>query len=168
MQFEAADRLVLVTDGVLEAGAPGPECAEDRLYTAPAGRMARHDRSVTSPAALPAEVEPAVFDAQRLAAVERTGLLDSAASELFDSLTSLATQLLHAPMAFLTLVDDRRSFWLSTDGVADGRENPVEESFCQYVIADRAPLVIGDATADTRVCNNPGAFPFSWTPDYAA
>ncbi len=96
-----------------------------------------------------------MFDAQRLAAVERTGLLDSTASELFDSLTSLATQLLHAPMAFLTLVDDRRSFWLSTDGVAGARENPVEESFCQYVIADRAPLVIGDATADTRVCNNP-------------
>lgn len=86
--------------------------------------------------------------------VERTGLLDSAASELFDSLTSLAARLLHAPMAFLTLVDDRRSFWLSTDGVADGRENPVEESFCQYAIADGAPLVIGDATADTRVCNN--------------
>ena len=96
-----------------------------------------------------------MFDAERLAAVERTGLLDSAASELFDSLTSLAARLLHAPMAFLTLVDDRRSFWLSTDGVPDGRENPVEESFCQYVIADRAPLVIGDATADTRVRNNP-------------
>jgi GAF domain-containing protein len=100
-------------------------------------------------------VEPAVFDAQRLAAVERTGLLDSAASESFDSLTCLAARLLHAPMAFLTLVDDRRSFWLSTDGVAEGRENPVEESFCQYVIADGAALVIGDATADTRVCNNP-------------
>lgn len=121
----------------------------------PAGRMAGHDRSVTSPAALPAEVEPAVFDAQRLAAVQRTGLLDSAATESFDSLTCLAARLLHAPMAFLTLVDDRRSFWLSTDGVAEGRENPVEESFCQYVIADGAALVIGDATVDTRVCNNP-------------
>lgn len=96
-----------------------------------------------------------MFDGQRLAAVERTGLLDSATSEVFDSLTSLAAQLLDAPMAFLTLVDDRRSFWLSTDGVADGRENPVEESFCQYVIADRAPLVIGDAAADARVCHNP-------------
>ncbi len=31
MQLKAGDRLVLVTDGVLEAGAPGPEFGEDRL-----------------------------------------------------------------------------------------------------------------------------------------
>ena len=34
-------------------------------------------------------------------------------------------------------------------------QNPVEESFCQYVIADRAPLVIDDATVDPRVRDNP-------------
>ena len=31
VQLKAADRLVLVTDGVLEAGAPGPEFGQDRL-----------------------------------------------------------------------------------------------------------------------------------------
>ncbi|MDQ3432597.1 MAG: serine/threonine-protein phosphatase, partial [Actinomycetota bacterium] len=31
VQLKAGDRLVLVTDGVLEAGAPGPEFGEDRL-----------------------------------------------------------------------------------------------------------------------------------------
>lgn len=31
VQLQAGDRLVLVTDGVLEAGAPGPELGEDRL-----------------------------------------------------------------------------------------------------------------------------------------
>lgn len=31
VQLQAGDRLVLVTDGVLEAGAPGPEFGEDRL-----------------------------------------------------------------------------------------------------------------------------------------
>ena len=31
VQLKAADRLVLVTDGVLEAGAPGPEFGYDRL-----------------------------------------------------------------------------------------------------------------------------------------
>ncbi len=100
-------------------------------------------------------VEPAVSDRRRLEAVASTGLLDSASSRSFDSLTALARQLLRAPMAFLTLVDDRRSFWLSTDGVPEGRENPVEQSFCQYVIADRAPLVVADATVEARVSGNP-------------
>lgn len=104
-----------------------------------------------------ADVEPSVFDPDRLEAVHATGLLDTATQDAWQGLTSLATRLLHAPMAFLTLVDDQRSFWLSTDGVdrTVATQNPVEESFCQYVIADRAPLIINDATANPRVCHNP-------------
>ena len=98
-----------------------------------------------------------MFDPVRLHAVRGTGLLDAATQDAWQGLTALAARLLHAPMAFLTLVDDERSFWLSTEGVdrSLATQNPVEESFCQYVIADRAPLVIDDATADARVCNNP-------------
>ena len=100
----------------------------------------------------------AVDDPDRLDAVRRTGLLDAAADELWDGLTTLASRLLGAPMAFMTMVDDNRSFWLSTAGVdtdATGRENTVEQSFCQYVIADRAPLFIDDATNDPRTRTNP-------------
>ena len=98
-----------------------------------------------------------MFDPARLQAVRETGLLDAATRDAWQGLTALAARLLHAPMAFLTLVDDERSFWLSTEGIdrSVATENPVEESFCQYVIADRAPLFIDDATADQRVCANP-------------
>jgi GAF domain-containing protein len=104
-------------------------------------------------------VEPAVLDPARLAAVERTGLLDSAKQDSWDGLTALAARLLRAPMAFLTVVDAERSFWLATCGVdtsAPGsRQNPVSESFCQYVIADRAPFAVGDAAAHARTASNP-------------
>jgi serine phosphatase RsbU (regulator of sigma subunit) len=109
---------------------------------------------------------PHLLDPQRLAAVEATGLLDSdrwdpglldaAAAQSWDRLTGLAARLLRAPMAFLTLVDDKQSNWLSCVGVeeAAGWSNPVEESFCQYVIADRAPFVVGDAAAHPRTQGN--------------
>ncbi len=42
VQLIAADRLVLVTDGVLEAGAPGPEFGEDRAVRAAARHRTAH------------------------------------------------------------------------------------------------------------------------------
>ena len=95
----------------------------------------------------------------RLAAVRATGLLDTAAEEPFDRLARLAATTLRAPFAFVTVVDEQRSFWKSCIGVdatdpAD-RQNAVQESFCQYVIGSGAELVVGDAASDPRTCENP-------------
>lgn len=100
----------------------------------------------------------AVLDPVRVAAVVATGLLDASADAAFDGLTDLAARLMDAPMAFLTLVDGERSFWLSCVGVdtdATGRQNAAEESFCQYVIADRQPCAVSDAAAHPRTRENP-------------
>lgn len=100
----------------------------------------------------------ALGDPNRLAAVHATGLLDTAPEEAFDRLTRLAATLLAVPSAFVTIVDDRRAFWKSCVGAAAEvgvRENPVEASFCQYVIADDEGLCVGDAAADPRTRDNP-------------
>jgi serine phosphatase RsbU (regulator of sigma subunit) len=93
----------------------------------------------------------------RLTAVGRTGLMDAAAEESFDRLTALARRLTGAPFAFLTVVDDERSYWLSRQGIpADGPEgNTVAESFCQYVVDSGEPLVLGDVVRDERTRDNP-------------
>lgn len=106
-----------------------------------------------------AEVSPRVFDPDRLAAVRRTGLLDTGPEEAFDRLTRLAATLLGTPFAFVTIVDDTRSFWKSCIGVdstdpAD-RQNTVRQSFCQYVIGSGAELIVPDARADPRTADNP-------------
>ncbi|MGY1709361.1 SpoIIE family protein phosphatase [Geodermatophilus sp. SYSU D00758] len=92
----------------------------------------------------------------RLAAVHATQLLDAAAGESFDRLTRIAQRLTGAPLAFMTVVDDARSFWLSSQGLPEGspRQNTVEESFCQYVLGGD-PLVLADVTADERTAANP-------------
>ena len=94
--------------------------------------------------------DESLSDPERLLAVRTTGLLGSPTVTAVDQLTYLAADLLQAPMAFLTLVDEKTSFWLSCVGVeASGAErgNPVEESFCQYLIADAAPFLVEDAAA---------------------
>ena len=100
-----------------------------------------------------------VRDQTRLAAVASTGLVDTELEEVFDRLTRLAAVALGVRWAFVTLVDDRRSFWKSCFGtgaveIAD-RANPVEESFCQYVVASGTALLIDDARLDPRTRTNP-------------
>jgi serine phosphatase RsbU (regulator of sigma subunit) len=94
--------------------------------------------------------------AGRLAAVHATALLDADAEESFDRLTRIAQRLTGAPLAFMTVVDDARSFWLSSQGLPEGsaRQNTVEESFCRYVLAGD-PLVLADVTVDERTADNP-------------
>jgi serine phosphatase RsbU (regulator of sigma subunit) len=105
-------------------------------------------------------VPEAVFHPDRLAAVRATGLLDTGPEENFDRLASLAAMLLDAPMAFVTLVDDHRSFWKSAIGtipahVASERATPVEQSFCQHVLAAGAAVFVDDAEHDPRTRGNP-------------
>jgi phosphoserine phosphatase RsbU/P len=105
-------------------------------------------------------VTKAVFDPDRLAAVRATGLLDTGPEENFDRLASLAAMLLEAPMAFVTLVDARRSFWKSAVGaippqLAEERETPVAQSLCQHVIAGAAAVLVDDAEHDPRTRSNP-------------
>jgi len=106
-------------------------------------------------------VPAAIFEATRLAAVRDTGLLDTPAEAAFDRLAEAAGALLDAPFAFVTIVDEQRSFWKSCIGVGiagdnvDDRQNTVEESFCQYVVGSGEKLIVGDTRADPRTRDNP-------------
>ncbi|WP_354697907.1 hypothetical protein DSM112329_03564 [Paraconexibacter sp. AEG42_29] len=100
---------------------------------------------------------PEILDPSRLRAVAQTGLLDTPPDDGLDRLARLAASLLDAPFAFVTLVDDTRSFWKSAIGLPKEapRENTVRESFCQYVIAEPGTLMIDDAAGHPLTCANP-------------
>jgi signal transduction histidine kinase len=101
------------------------------------------------------EVEGAV-DARlasplRLAAVSRSGLLDTPPEEAFDALTRLAATLLRVPASFVSVVDEGRDFYKSQVGFAaplaaarqlEGR------TFCHYTLERGTPLVIADTASD--------------------
>lgn len=98
-----------------------------------------------------------LFDPVRLEEVEACGLLDTGPEEAFDNLATLAAVLLDTPLAFVTVVDAKRSWFKSCIGLAPDaeRQTSVEESFCQYVIGSSSPLIVNDARADPRTRDNP-------------
>lgn len=107
----------------------------------------------------PASLAGPLLDPARLAAVSATKLLDTAPEPAFDRMTTLARKLLDVPFAFVTVVDGHRSFWKSCIGVdatdLASRQNPVEESFCQYVIQLNEPLIVSDARVNDITHLNP-------------
>jgi hypothetical protein len=56
---------------------------------------------------------------QRLLALAETGMMDAPAEEAFDQITRLSKLILEAPVSLLTLVDDRRQFFLSQQGLPE-------------------------------------------------
>lgn len=101
---------------------------------------------------------PAVRSAGRLAALDRTALLDSAADEDFDRFTRLVATLLNVPVALVSLVDNDRQFFKSAIGLvepwASARETPLTHSFCQHAVTTRLPLIIDDAARHPLVRDN--------------
>lgn len=96
---------------------------------------------------------------ERLAALRREEILDTAAEESFDRLTRLAGKLLNTPLALLSLVDDERQFFKSFVGlsgaVAEKRETALSHSICKHVVESRSPLIIPETRAHPLVYDNP-------------
>lgn len=109
---------------------------------------------------------PQLYDRTRLAAVRATGLLDTGPEQVFEDLAGLASRVTTSGRAFITLVDDQRSFWKACVGVdeieVDDRQNPVEESFCYFLVGlDGAPFIVEDAANDPRTRDHPSVEPMS-------
>lgn len=100
----------------------------------------------------------ALRDETRLAQLAAATLLDTPAEEAFDRLTRLTTRLLGVPIALISLVTAERQFFKSAIGLAEPwasqRETPLSHSFCQYVVASREPLIVGDARSHPQLHRN--------------
>lgn len=94
-------------------------------------------------------VPPAVDDPDRLAALHRSGLLEDAEDPTFDRITDLAAELLDAPVAFVSLVDEDRQVFKSSCGFpepwASAGETPLDLSYCQHTVDRREPFAVEDA-----------------------
>ncbi|WP_412062945.1 GAF domain-containing protein [Rubrivirga sp. IMCC45206] len=101
--------------------------------------------------------DPEAVDA-RVAALRRTGLLDTGPSRPFDVLTRAVSDSLGVPVSLLSLVDAERQFFASQTGLtgwaSDDRETPLSHSFCQHVANERRPLVVRDARETKRLAAN--------------
>lgn len=96
---------------------------------------------------------------ERLAALRRSGLLRRDASHHLDRLTELASELIDAPVALISMVDENRQFFASQRGLAEpwasAGETPLSHSICQVVVGHDAPFVLDDAGARADYANHP-------------
>lgn len=105
--------------------------------------------SASVKAADEAAINIAIMDKTRLAALRDTGLLDAPPEECFDRLTRLAVRLMDVPVAFVSLVDGERDFYISQSGFGEplcSTRQLTGRTFCHYGLVTEGPLVLDDAT----------------------
>lgn len=93
-------------------------------------------------------------EALRLLALKRTHLLGTPAEERFDRFTRMAKLAFEVPIALVSLVDDKRQWFKSSQGL-DAKETPRNVSFCGHAILSDQLFIIEDAHDDPRFFDNP-------------
>jgi GAF domain-containing protein len=91
---------------------------------------------------------------KRLEVLWQYEVLDSVPEEVFDDLAELAGSICEAPIALITLVDDKRQWFKARRGVSIS-ETSRDISLCAHAILQRQLFVVPDATKDARFADNP-------------
>ncbi len=95
-----------------------------------------------------------VYEAARLAALDRYGILDTAPEPQWDSLCRLAAQICETPIALIGFIDQSRHWFKATYGWSI-EELPREDSWCAQAICRPEPLLLTDLDQDSRYRDHP-------------
>ena len=93
-------------------------------------------------------------ETKRLKVLWQYEVLDTVPEEVFDELTELAARICEAPIALISLVDEKRQWFKSKVGIALG-ETSRDLSFCAHAINQPDLFIVSDATQDPRFAQNP-------------
>jgi len=93
-------------------------------------------------------------EAQRLAALAATGLVDSLPEARFDRIVRLASKVTESPIALISLLTARRQWFKARVGLP-AQQTPREWAFCSHAILQDGPFVVEDAISDARFAGNP-------------
>jgi diguanylate cyclase (GGDEF)-like protein len=102
---------------------------------------------------MPAAALP-LDEPDRLEALNKLALLDTAPDPRFDAFTRVAAAIYRTPIALISLVDEDRQWFKSSFGL-DVRETPRELAFCAHaILAPDEVLLVQDALSDPRFADN--------------
>lgn len=99
-----------------------------------------------------------LLNIDRLKTLVNLALLDGDHVAMYDSLTTLASKIIDAPVSLLSIVDANRQYFKSYVGLPEPwksrRSTPLSHSFCQHVVATNRPLIVPDARENDLVKDN--------------
>lgn len=93
-------------------------------------------------------------ESRRLAALRRSGILDTATDDRFDGLVAQTQRRMSATVAALSFIDEDRLWVKSIRGFA-AASAPRGDTLCDHTIRDDGTLVIPDAASDPRFAHKP-------------
>jgi GAF domain-containing protein len=93
-------------------------------------------------------------ETRRLKVLWQYEVLDTVPEEMFDDLTELAARICEAPIALISLVDEKRQWFKSKVGTGV-QETSRDISFCAHAIRQNDLFIVPDATQDERFAANP-------------
>lgn len=96
---------------------------------------------------------------ERLKEIARLNLASTEQDPILQELVKDTAERLHLPTAVVTVVLNDAQHFLASYGVGgwmqDAGGTPVEWAFCRYVVKDKQPFVVTNATEHPRVKDNP-------------
>lgn len=93
-------------------------------------------------------------ESERLAALRKYEILDTAPEQDFNDIVELASQICNTPIALLTLLDGKRQWFKAKIGL-DVNETKRDHAFCSHAIHGNDIMLVPDATQDDRFFDNP-------------
>lgn len=96
-----------------------------------------------------------VNERERLDALARYAILDTAPEADFDAITQLASYICGTPISVMTLVDSDRLWVKSGVGIIAGTNSSRNEAFCAHTILQHKGMVVKDLLDDVRFSDNP-------------
>jgi two-component system cell cycle sensor histidine kinase/response regulator CckA len=90
----------------------------------------------------------------RLDALQQYEILDTLPDRALDDLTELAGHICNAPIALISLIDDKRQWFKSKVGLSTS-ETSREISFCGHAIHQSELFIVPDAMLDERFADSP-------------
>jgi PAS domain S-box-containing protein len=94
------------------------------------------------------------MEVERLKTLQSYGVMDTPREKEFDDLALLAREVCNTPIAFISMIDDKRQWFKAKVGI-DIYEIIIEDTICQYTLAEDVLVEIPDATRDQRVNDKP-------------
>ena len=102
-----------------------------------------------------AEIDPSIpsqaswTEAERLAAIDSFGILDTPREPEYDELVQLAARLCDFPIALVNIVDKDRQ-WFKAEVGWGIRETSLDDSICKHTLLQPGVFIVPDTTRDSR------------------